>query len=214
MITVFLLEDHELTRTGFRYILERVDDFSVVGDCGTGEEALTVLPQLKPDILLCDLYLPGTSGVEVAERVLRGTLPTRIIALSAQHEGTLPRRLLAAGVHGYLCKGCAVSEMLAAIRAVHRGERYVDNDVARHMAMHSLNTMKESPFDELSVRELEVVLLLLRGLRCQEIATRLHLSKKTISSHKMNALAKLGVRDMPAVTRLALRHALIDPMSV
>jgi DNA-binding NarL/FixJ family response regulator len=213
VIGVFLLDDHELTRAGFRLILDGAADITVVGDCGTGEEALDALPRLQPDVLLCDLYLPGISGVEVAERVLRGGSPTKVIALSAQDEGPLPRRLLEAGAHGYLCKGCSIGEMLLAIRSVHRGERYISRSVAMHLALQHLSTATRSPFDALSPREMEILLLLLRGLRGNDIARRLHLSKKTISTHKMHALAKLGVSDMPALTRLALRHAVIDPIS-
>ena len=214
MIRVFLLDDHELTRTGFRYILDRAGDIEIVGDSGTGEAALAALPALAPDILLCDLYLPGVSGVEVAERVLRGKSRTRVIALSAQHEGPLPRRLLQAGVHGYLCKGCTVGELLLALRTVHGGERYISNSVARHLALQNVSSGDASPFNNLSPREMEVMLALLQGRRCQDIAAQLFLSRKTVSTHKMNALKKLGVSDMPAVTRLALRYSLIDPVSV
>jgi two-component system, NarL family, invasion response regulator UvrY len=213
MIRVFVLEDHELIRSGFRHILENAAGIELVGDCATGEEALAALHRLRPDVLLCDLFLPGISGAEVAERVLRGPLPTRVIALSAQDAGPLPRRLLAAGAHGYLAKGCTVTELLLAIRTVHGGGRYVSDAVARHMALHDIDHDSRSPFECLSAREMQVVLLLLRGERCQDIATRLFRSKKTISSHKRNALAKLGVRDMPAVTRMAIRYGLIDPLS-
>lgn len=213
MIRVFVLEDHALIRSGFRHILEGAAGIDLVGDCGTGEEALAALPRLRPDILLCDLFLPGVSSAEVTERVLHGTLPTRVIALSAQQAGPLPRRLLDAGVHGYLAKGCTVSELLHAIRIVHAGGRYVSDDVARNLAWHSIDHAGASPFEALSTREMQVVLLLLRGERCQDIAKRLFRSKKTISSHKRNALAKLGVRDLPAVTRMAIRYGVIDPLS-
>jgi DNA-binding NarL/FixJ family response regulator len=92
MIQLFLLDDHELTRTGFRFILGREKDIEVVGDCGTGEDALTQVRKLRPHVLLCDLYLPGVSGLEVTERVVQMQVGTRVIVLSAQLEGPLPRR--------------------------------------------------------------------------------------------------------------------------
>ena len=211
MIRVFLLDDHALARAGFRSILEHAGDLAVVGDCGTGEEALAMLPEAQADILLCDLYLPGMSGVEVAERILR-TLPrTRVIALSAQAEGPLPRRMLDAGAHGYLCKGSPVSELLAAIRTVHAGGRFISTTVARHLAMKSLASASDSPFDTLSARELQVMLLFLRDRRCDDIARRLFISRKTVSSHKTNALRKLGVEDLSAAMRLAIQYSVIEP---
>ena len=214
MIQLFLLDDHELTRTGFRFILGREKDIEVVGDCGTGEEALIQVRNLKPDVLLCDLYLPGVSGLEVTERVVQMQVGTRVIVLSAQPEGPLPRRLMEAGAFGYLGKGCTPGEMLRAIRTVAQGQRFLGGSVAQHLALDSLTNAGQSPFDQLSTRELETILLLMQGLRVYEIAERLRLSDKTVSSHKYNALDKLGVRDLSSLTRLALQWRVVDPVSV
>jgi len=214
MIEVYLLDDHELTRTGFRFILGREKDIEVVGEAGSGEEALVQLRKLRPHVLLLDLYLPGISGLEVAERLMQLSLGTRIVVLSAQPEGPLPRRLMEAGAFGYLGKGCKPSELIRAVRTVAKGDRYLGGDVAQHLALDSLRRQGESPFDELTARELETLLLLMQGLRVFEVAQRLKLSDKTISSHKYNAFDKLGVRDMSSLTRLALQWRLIDPISV
>lgn len=214
MIELFLLDDHELTRTGFRFILGREPDIEVVGDCGSGEEALHLIRKLRPHVLLCDLYLPGISGLEVTERVIQMDAGTRVVVLSAQPEGPLPRKLMEAGAHGYLCKGCSSAEMVRAIRAVAQGQRYLGGSVAQHLALDSLAAAGKSPFDQLSARELETLLMLMQGYRVFEIAERLSLSDKTVSSHKYNAFDKLGVRDLSALTRLALRWRVIDPVSV
>jgi DNA-binding NarL/FixJ family response regulator len=214
MIQLFLLDDHELTRTGFRFILGREKDIEVVGDCGSGEEALVQVRRLRPHVLLCDLYLPGVSGLEVTERVVQMQVGTRVIALSAQPEGPLPRRLMEAGAYGYLGKGCTPGEMLRAIRTVAQGQRFLGGSVAQHLALDSLTNAGASPFDQLSTRELETVLLLMQGLRVYEIAERLRLSDKTVSSHKYNALDKLGVRDLSSLTRLAMQWRVVDPVSV
>lgn len=214
MIDLFLLDDHELTRTGFRFILGREKDIEVVGDCGNGEEALGLVRRLRPHVLLCDLYLPGISGLEVTERVVQLDIGTRVIVLSAQPEGPLPRKLMEAGAYGYLCKGCSPSEMLRAIRSVAQGQRYLGGSVAQHLALDSLGNAGQSPFDQLTSREFETLLMLMQGYRVFEIAERLSLSDKTVSSHKYNAFDKLGVRDLSALTRLALRWRVLDPVSV
>jgi len=214
MIQLFLLDDHELTRTGFRYILGREKDIEVVGDCGSGEETLVQVRRLRPDVLLCDLYLPGVSGLEVTERVVQMAVGTRVIVLSAQPEEPLPRRLMEAGAFGYLGKGCSPNEMLRAIRTVAKGQRFLGGSVAQHLALDSLSNGGASPFDQLSTRELETILLLMQGLRVYEIAEKLRLSDKTVSSHKYNAFDKLGVRDLSSLTRLALQWQVVDPVSV
>lgn len=214
MIRVLLLDDHALTRTGYRLLLERAGDIAVVGECDSGEQALEAVARLRPDVLLCDLHLPGISGIAVADRLLAAKSPTRIVALSAQADGPLPRRMLGMGVHGYLSKGCTAREIETAIRLAYDGERYVGNEVARHLALSRGDGARGTPFDLLTAREIEIVLLLLRGFSSVQIAERLHRSNKTVSTHKINAMAKLGVRDLPALTRLALLHELIEPASL
>jgi two-component system invasion response regulator UvrY len=210
MIRVYLVDDHELVRTGFKLILAKEVDIEVVGEAGSGEDALAQVRRVKPDIVLCDLHLPGISGLEVTERLVRGSEGPRVIIVSVQLDGPLPRRVLEAGASGYLGKGCAADELLRAIRDVARGKRYLAGDVAQQMALGSL-TSASSPFDALSGRELEVVMLLVQGERMARIGERLNLSPKTIATHKYNALEKLGIKDLAALTRLALQHGLSDP---
>lgn len=211
MIRVYLVDDHELVRTGFKLILAKEVDIEVVGEAGSGEEALAQVRRVKPDIVLCDLHLPGVSGLEVTERIVRSEQGARVIIVSVQLEGPLPRRLLEAGASGYLGKGCSAEELLRAIRDVARGKRYLAGEVAQQMALGSLTAASASPFDALSSRELEVVMLLVQGERMAEIGERLKLSAKTIATHKYNALAKLGIKDLSALTRLAMQHGLVDP---
>ncbi len=210
MIRVYLIDDHELVRTGFKLILMQHVDIEVVGEAGSGEEALAQLRRVKPDVVLCDLHLPGVSGLEVTERIVRGDTGTRVIIVSVQLEGPMPRRLLEAGASGYLGKGCPADELLRAIREVARGKRYLGGEIAQQLALSSLAS-SGSPFDKLSSRELEVVMLLVQGRRMIEIGERLNLSSKTIATHKYNAFAKLGVNDLASLTRLALQHGLSDP---
>ncbi|HLS83211.1 MAG TPA: response regulator [Arenimonas sp.] len=210
MIRVFIVDDHALVRTGYRLILSGERDMEVVGEAATGEEALPQLRKLKPDVVLCDLHLPGISGLDVTERIVRSTLETRVVIVSIQEDGPMPRRLIEAGACGYLGKACDAEELLRAIREVARGRRYLASQVAQHLAFSGLQG-PESPFDKLSPRELEVARMLCTGMRMEEIGRRLNLSGKTVATHKYRLYDKLGIRDAIALARLAAQHGLSDP---
>lgn len=213
MIRVYLIDDHELVRTGFRLILSAETDIEIVGEAGSGEEALPQIRRLQPDVVLCDLHLPGVSGLEITERIVRAQPGPRVIVLSVQQDGPLPKRVLEAGATGYLGKGCPAHELLRAIRDASRGRRYVGGDVARHLALASLDG-NASPFDLLSPREMEVALLLVQGLRMSGIAERLSLSAKTVATHKYRLFEKLGIKDSVALARLATQYGLIEAAAI
>lgn len=212
-ISVLILDDHAVVRTGFRMILSHHPDIEVVGEAETGEQALDMVRKRKPDVLLCDLHLPGISGLEVTERVVRGKYGTRVMVLSVLEDGPLPRRLLESGASGYLSKACPAEELVKAIREVAQGGKYLDSGIARRMALSGINGDR-SPFDSLTARELEVAMLLVQGRRLDDIAKRLSLSPKTVSTHKSNLFQKLEVDDCIALARLAAQHGLSDPAMV
>lgn len=212
MIRVFLIDDHELVRTGFRMILSAETDMEIVGEASSGEDGLAQVRRLKPDVVLCDLHLPGISGLEVTERIVRGGLPTQVIVLSVQQGGPLPKRVLAAGACGYLGKACPAQELLRAVRDASLGRRYVGGDVARQLALASVDG-QASPFDLLTPREMEVALLLTQGHRMNGIAERLSLSSKTVATHKYRLFEKLGVNDAVALARLASQYGVAEPES-
>ncbi|MDP1697503.1 MAG: response regulator [Xanthomonadaceae bacterium] len=209
MIRVFLLDDHSLVRTGFRMILSYETDMEVVGEAASGEEGLPLIRQLKPDVVVCDLHLPGVSGLEVTERVRRWDQGSRVIIVSVQDEGPMPRRLLEVGASGYLGKGGEASELLKAIREVAQGRRYLAPQLAQRLALDAM-VGGESPFDGLSPRELEVAMLLCQGKRLEDIAQRLKISAKTVATHKYRSFNKLGVEDVMALSRLALQYGAIE----
>src|SRR5690554_1155339 len=210
MIRVYLVDDHEMVRTGFRALLNQHPEFCVVGEAGTGEDALADLRNTAAEVVLCDLHLPGISGLEVTDRLIRGGNQARVIVVSAQEDGPLPRRVLNAGASGYLGKAAPSEELLRAIRDVSRGKRYISATVAQQMAISSLDTTG-SPFEQLSVRELEVAMLLIQGLRMTTIGERLNLSAKTVATHKYNLFAKLHVNDIASLTKMAMQHGLSEP---
>ena len=209
-IRVFLIDDHALVRVGMRMILSAETDIDVVGEADNGEDGLQQVRRLKPDVVLCDLHLPGISGLEVTERIARGMQGTRVIVVSVLEDGPMPRRLIDAGASGYVGKGGDSAELLRAVRDVARGRRFLASSIAQHLALSGM-TGEESPFDDLSTRELEVAMLLIHGLRQAEIANRLCLSPKTVNTHKSHVFSKLGVGDSIALARLAGQYGLLEP---
>jgi len=209
-IRVFIVDDHALVRTGMRMILSAETDIEVLGEADSGEEALPQIRKLKPDVVLCDLHLPGVSGLEVTERIVKGDYGTRVIIVSVLEDGPLPKRLIAAGASGYVGKGGDAAELLRAVRDVARGKRYLANSIAQNLALSGIGG-DDSPFDALSPRELEIALLLTQGLRQEDIAKRLSLSAKTVNTHKTRLFEKLSINDSIALARLVSQYGLTDP---
>jgi len=209
-IQVFILDDHALVRTGMRMILSGQDDINVIGEADSGEQALPQIRKLKPDVVVCDLHLPGISGLEVTERIVKSHSDARVVVVSVLEDGPMPRRLLDAGAFGYVGKTDGAEELLRAVREVARGKRYLASSVAQHLALARLDGEK-SPFDLLSPRELEVGLLLLHGLRQESIAKHLNLSPKTVNTHKSRLFEKLQVQDSISLARLADQYGVVSP---
>lgn len=213
-IRVYLIDDHALVRTGMKMILAGEVDIEVVGDADNGEDALRQIRNIKPDVVLCDLHLPGLSGLEITERITRSDLEARVIIVSVLEDGPLPRRLMEAGASGYIGKAGDASELLRAVRDVARGKRYLGSNVAQNLALSNVGSGNASPFDDLSPRELEVAMLLIQGLRQEDIAQRLSLSAKTVNTHKTRLFQKVGIQDNIALARLAAQYGLLDPARV
>ena len=209
-IRVYVVDDHALVRAGMRMILSAEADIEVVGEAESGELALPEIRAIKPDIVLCDLHLPGVSGLEVTERIVRGGYGPRVIVVSVLEDGPMPRRMIAAGAAGYVGKGGDARELLRAVREVASGRRFLASRVAQSLALSGLEA-DESPFDALSPRETEVAMLLIQGMRQEEIARRLCLSAKTINTHKTRLFEKLRVHDSIALARLASQYGMVDP---
>lgn len=210
-IRVFIVDDHALVREGMRLILSAQPDIEVIGDVETGDAALPLIRHLKPDVVLCDLHLPGLSGLEITERVTFGGHGPRVIIVSVLEDGPMPRRLLEAGASGYVGKAGDGRELLAAVREVTRGRRYLGSSVAQSMALSGV-AGGTTPIDGLTPRELEIGLLMAQGIRQHDIAQRLSLSPKTINTHKSRLFEKLGIGDTVALVRTLKRYGLLDPV--
>lgn len=213
-IRVLLVDDHELVRTGIRRLLEDFDDLEIIAEAENGEEAISIVREDKPDVILMDVNMPGIGGLEATRKLLQIHNDMKIIVVTIHIEEPFPSRLLKAGATGYLTKGCAVSEIVEAIRTVNKGKRYIGSDVAQQLAMTMLPGNDKSPFEALSQRELQVMLMVTQGQKIQEIAEKLCLSPKTVSTYRYRLFEKLDVKSDVELTHLAMRHGMIDDSSV
>lgn len=211
MIRLLVVDDHELVRLGMRHILDDYPSIKIVGEAGDGETALRLNREVKPDVVLLDISLPGLSGFEVTTRLKQMNAGLGIVILTVHEAAPYPGKLLNAGAAGYLTKGCPVTELIQAIRTVARGGRHIGSGVAQQMALNLLQGDGTSPFDELSAREMEVLLMLVDGRRMTDIADIMHLSPKTVATYKYRIFEKLETRSDVDMTRMAVRYGVVAP---
>lgn len=212
-IKVLLVDDHELVRTGIRRLLDDVSGINVYAEAMDGESAITAVRNKRPDVVLMDVSMPGIGGLEATRKIkqIDATLP--VIILTVHTDDPFPTSLLKAGASGYLHKGCSVDEIVSAIREVHAGRRYICTEIAQNLALSLLPGSEGSPFDNLSQREMQVMLMLVQGHKVQDISEKLCLSPKTISTYRTRLFDKLSVRSDADLTRLAMRHGMLDGLS-
>ncbi len=210
MITVLVADDHELVRSGIEHILNTDPEITVIGTAATGEAALELADSLRPDIVIMDVNMPGLGGLAACQKLKQRHPDIRLIALSVYTDGPIPRQLIEAGADGYLSKHCPPQEMIRAVKTVHRGGRYLSQDVATRWVFDG--TEKDAtPFERLSGREMEVTLLTLQGKSIQEIAVILSVSPKTVCTYRYRIFEKLGIRNDVELTRLAAKYGLLNP---
>ena len=214
MIKILIVDDHQLMRAGLSHILKAEADFQVVAEACDGNEALQLARQHEPDIVLMDVKMPGgMGGIEATRRMVRLLPGVKVIALTALDDDPFPARLNEAGAAGYLTKGCPSTEMMEAIRAVYRGQPYIEAEVARKHMLDEWQRREPNPFEVLSAREAQVAMMILEGQRTQEMSEGLSLSPKTVSTYRQRIYDKLGISTDVELTRLAYRHGLIDDQS-
>lgn len=214
MITVLLVDDHDLVRAGIRSLLADLGDIKVIGEAASGEEAVRIAREKHPNVVLMDVRMPGIGGLEATRKLLRADPDVKVIALTVCGEEPFPSKLLQAGAAGYLTKGSGIDEMVQAIHSVHTGKRYISPEVAQQLALKHLSDDKASPFDALSERELQVMLMITSGQKVQEISDKLCLSPKTVNSYRYRLFDKLNVHSDVELTHLAIRHGILDTETI
>lgn len=209
-LSVMVVDDHELVRAGMLRLLEEKPIIASIQEAGSGEAALQLIENSHFDIVFMDIDLPGISGVETSDKLLKLAPETRIILVAGSVDGEPVRKLLNAGVRGCISKGSGAAQMSKAIERVMLGEQYLSPDVARQMAMQSINDLEDNPFDKLTMRESEIIKFLIQGLRNRQISSNLHISEKTVSTHRTRAFDKLQVNSTTELVRLAMRFSLLE----
>lgn len=211
MISVLVVDDHELVRTGICRMLEDHDEIKVIGQAESGEDAIQLTRQYQPDVVLLDVNMPGIGGVETTRRILQSVPNTHILAVSGLAEEPYPSLLLKAGAKGYITKGAPLAEMVRAIKKVIQGGKYFSADIAEQLASSYLSDTPQSLFDALSEREMQVAMMVVNCISAQEIADKLFVSVKTVNTYRYRIFEKLNVDSDVKLTHLAMRYGLIKP---
>ena len=196
-----------MVREAFTEMLNSVEDIEVVGVASSGEEAIKMAREKKPDVAIIDVYMPGIGGLEAAKRMLSHNPDIAIIGLSGLSDGPYPTLFIKAGARGYLHKESGKAELIKVVRLVAAGETYLAPELAHSIV--SSNGQHDNPFDALSDREMQITLLTLNGLRPTDIAEQLKLSPKTVNSYRHRLFQKLNVGNEVELTLLAMRWGIL-----
>lgn len=195
---------------GIRRLLEDFPDLQVIAEAENGDVALNLVKLHQPDVILLDIKMPGMDGWEVTRRLKKTNSNSHIIVLSALSTDAFPARVLQLGATGYLSKESNIDEMVLAIRKAAQGERYVSTEIAQKMAINSLQSPEETPFDRLSEREMQVLLMISKGLNVPMIAKTLFLSTKTVNGYRYRMFEKLNIKNDVELIYLAMKHRVIE----
>jgi len=195
---------------GFKMLIEAEDDITVIGEAESGEVAIKLFQELKPDIIVMDITMPGIGGLEAIDRIIAKDKNTKILVLSAHEDSVHPKRVLNAGAMGYLTKRSAAEELIKAIKSIHQGKRYLEPNIAQQMAITQLSG-ETNPVEILSDREFEVFIALAKGKSTNEIADTLCLSPRTVGTHLYNIKQKLNANNSAEIALIAIRCGLINP---
>ena len=203
-ISVLLVDDHALVRRGFRRILEDEEDIAVEGEASDGEEAVRMAKQLKPNVIVMDCALPGMNGLAATRKILEHDPKAAVLMLSMHSEDTWVRQSLEAGARGYMLKNAVDLELITTIRRIAAGEEVLDPQIARR------SNLKGERETGLTVRELEVLQLIVAGLSNKEIASQLNLSANTVAVHRANIMDALGIHKTAELVVYAIRNGLVN----
>ena len=191
-------------------MLADIDGLQVVGQAESGEESLIKARELKPDVVLMDVKMPGIGGLGATTKLLRSHPDIKVVVVTVCEEDPFPTRLLQAGAAGYLTKGAGLAEMVQAIRLVFAGQRYISPQIAQQLAIKPFQPSNDSPFDALSEREIQIALMIVGCQKVQVISDKLCLSPKTVNTYRYRIYEKLSVKSDVELALLAVRHGMVD----
>jgi len=209
-LKVLLVDDHSVVRMGFKMLIDSEKDMKVIAESETGEDGIQKYQELKPDVTVMDITMPGIGGLEAIERIVAKDKNAKILVLSAHEDSVHPKRVLSAGAIGYLTKRSAAEELISAIRTVGSGKKYIESSVAQQLAITQLSG-ENDPTEILSDREFEVFIALAKGKSTNEIADTMCLSPRTVGTHLYNIKQKLNANNSAEIALIAIRCGLIEP---
>ncbi len=212
---ILIVDDHGILRAGLRALLNAETDFTVVGEVPDGETALQIAGQLKPDIVLMDISLPGLGGIETTRQLVKLLPEARVLMLTVHEDKELVRESIKAGAAGYILKRAVESELINAIRAVAKGDLYLHPAMTRALLPDLLPAQEHHshPAETITAREIEVLKLIVQGHTNRQIAERLNLSIRTVETHRGNIMAKLNLRSRVELVHYAAEHGLLEPIA-
>ena len=209
-LNVLLVDDHSVVRMGFKMLIDSEKDMQVIAEAETGEDGIIKFQEIKPDLIVMDITMPGIGGLEAIERIIAKDKNAKILVLSAHEDSVHPKRVLSAGAIGYLTKRSAAEELINAIRTVGSGKKYIESSVAQQLAITQLSG-ENDPTEVLSDREFEVFISLAKGKSTNEIADTMCLSPRTVGTHLYNIKQKLNANNSAEIALIAIRCGLLEP---
>lgn len=211
MITVILVDDHNLMRAGIRVLLDQQERVQVVGEASDGQEGFNLIERLKPDLALVDIAMPGMTGLEMARRIKESEIRTKLIILSMHSSDDVIAQALRAGALGYLLKDSAAAELSLAIEAAIRGEVYLSPAVSKQVVNSFLNPPSEGVAAAvLTPRQRQILILIAQGQSTKQIAYALQVSVKTVETHRSLLMERLGIHDLAGLVRYAIKIGLVQ----
>jgi len=210
MIRIVLADDHALFRAGLSRLIEAEEDMEVVGEAGTGRDAVSLCAEHKPDVAVLDFAMPDMDGLEATKQIIADNKKARVLIITMYDNEEYAIRFLQAGASGYIVKETSPEELPAALRKVAGGKVYITPSIMERIALRHHQFQKDNPLSMLSDRELQVLLKLARGRTTNEISDDLSLSVSTVKTYKSRIFEKLGLRNVSDLTRFAIRYSLID----
>ncbi|MBC8379087.1 MAG: response regulator transcription factor [Planctomycetes bacterium] len=210
-IKVLLVDDHEIMREGMSALLRKQPEFEVVGQAADGRKALELVSELQPDVVIMDIGMPNLNGIEATGQILSKNPKIKVMALSTHSEGTIVAKMVKSGASGYMLKESAFEELVDGINLMLSGKTFLCSKISKVVFSDYINIITNPKWlegDGLSRREREVLQLVAEGNTTKEIATALHLSPKTIDSHREHIMEKLGIRNIAGLTKYAVREGI------
>jgi DNA-binding NarL/FixJ family response regulator len=204
-----LADDHALVRAGIKALSTRIEGVEVIAEAGDGLEALRLIKDLQPDVVLLDITMPGLSGLEVLAESKKQFPELRVIILTVHDAGEYAMQALRAGADGYLPKSAAANELQLAIEIVSRGETYVSNEVSRRTLLQYSKGITEDPLAGLTPRQREILILITEGFSTKDIGRCLNISAKTVESHRAQLMERLDIHDVAGLVRYAIKMGLV-----